>query len=73
MAPTVPGSLVGKAAWHISKIRERRTGRRPGASRHLLTVAALGCGDAAAFLHGPTAGLTGLTLALVVLDYKIQD
>lgn len=76
-AVTAPsgGSLLGKLAG-LAAARAKARGRvsrlASAVGDHLLTVAALGAGDAAAWLHGPTWGLVATMGALLIIDFKLQ-
>ena len=83
-AVTAPsrGSLTGKSLLgKVALLAQARAAAKGRTSRlaalikdHLLTVAALGAGVGDAFLHGGTLwGLGATTIALVVLDFKLQE
>lgn len=68
----VPGSLIGRFSRDATAVRARMRAAKSGATRHVLTGAALLCGTGAAFSHSGFAGLIALGASLLVLDYKIQ-
>lgn len=74
---TAPASLLGqasrtRAALRVRERAQRLAGRAAGVRQHVLTGAALGCADTAAFLHSTIVGLVVTAASLLVLDYKIQ-
>lgn len=74
---TASASLLGQAGRTRAALRVREraakaVGRAAGVRQHLLTAAAIGCADTAAFLHSNIVGLVVTAASLLVLDYKIQ-
>lgn len=74
---TAPASLIGqatrtRAAGKARAVAARVASRAVGVRQHALTVASLGCADAAGFLHSTIVGLVVTAASLLLLDYKIQ-
>lgn len=78
VAVTAPAgrSLLGKLAVTLQARSRRATGRSSKVAAfitdHAGTIAALGFGDTAAWVHGETYGLIATAACILVAEFKVR-